>query len=90
MREGVVPIELMDIHKDSPSFMIRRTEVDRLTKLLNDMQAEIERLREALTWYADEENHWRSHSDDMCMSEVDNDNGERAREALHPQEKVTK
>lgn len=43
---------------------------------------EIERLRDALKFYANEEKHWRSHYDDMCMSEVDDDGGNRARQAL--------
>lgn len=49
-----------------------------------ELRAEIERLRTALAWYADEKNyHEEYYEDERCEdSNVMDDRGERARNAL--------
>ena len=56
-------------------------EVERLTAELSAAPKRAEALQEALEWYADPD-HYYSHCDYKAFSDIDNDEGERARVAL--------
>lgn len=49
-----------------------------------ELEREVERLRAALAWYADDQNYWLATGfNDQLYSNVERDDGQRARKALN-------